>query len=424
MRLLHVTHQYPPAIGGSEKYIADLSESLAARGHHVDVYTSRSRDYRTWANELPARAQVGGVLVRRFWSVRRTPLLWRVLDESLRRYWARPSAWYEPFILIGGGPLCPGMFIELLRTARRYDLVHLNCLVYSHAFYAYLAARRQGVPVVLTPHVHAGQRETYGLGYQMRVLRGSARVFADTEAERSFLVRLGLDPDRVHVAGVGVRPETHPRRDPATCRRRLGLPESAFVLLFLGRQVAYKGLAAVVEAFRALRQQHSHVHLLVVGPETPFSHALFRGCTDEPGLTNLGAVTDDVRLDALNAADCLVLPSAGEAFGIVFLEAWVVGKPVVGPETDAAASLIDHGRDGWLVSLNDPDGIARAVEQWIRSPDLASRMGEAGRVKALSRYTSARITDVVERVCESVVAENRLARASAGRPAGRVGGGC
>ena len=57
MRMLYVTHQYPPAIGGSEKYVGDLSQELAARGHQVDVFTSRSRDYHTWKNELGPREQ-------------------------------------------------------------------------------------------------------------------------------------------------------------------------------------------------------------------------------------------------------------------------------------------------------------------------------------------------------------------------------
>jgi glycosyltransferase involved in cell wall biosynthesis len=398
MRVLHVTHQYPPAIGGSEKYIADLSEELVARGHQVDVFTSRSLDYRTWKNELGPRERANGVDVYRFRSMRRTEFVWRVLHWSQWKYWPTRARRYEPLILFGGGPLCPGMFATMLFRLPRYDLVHLNCLVYGHVAYGYWAARCRGVPVVVTPHAHVGQEYTYGVGYQLDVLRGSDHVVADTEGEREFLIELGLDPRRVTTAGTGLRPELYPLRDVAACRRRLGLPEDAFVMLFLGRQVEYKGLGTALEAFLRLKPEWPALHFLVVGPETEFSRQLFAPYHDLPGLTNLGAVPDDVRLDALNACDCLVLPSAGEAFGIVFLEAWIMGKPVIGPLTPAVSTLVRDGRDGSLVPLGDPAAIATALRAWLDAPGLAREMGARGRARVLQQYTQARVTDVLEDV--------------------------
>ncbi len=398
MRLLHVTHQYPPAIGGSEKYIADLSEELVARGHQVDVFTSCSLDYHTWKDELRPRERMNGVNVYRFRSMRRTGFVWRVLHWSLGQYWRTRSRWYEPLILFGGGPLCPGMFAAMLSRLPQYDLVHLNCLVYGHVAYGYLAARWRHVPVIVTPHTHASQEVTYGIGHQLDVLHGSDHIIAVTEAERDFLLGLGLDPWRVTTAGNGLRPESYPMRDAMTCRQRLGLPEDAFVMLFLGRQVEYKGLGMALEAFIVLRKCYPHTYFLVVGPETDYSRQLFTRHDDRPGVINLGTVSDDVRMDALNACDCLVLPSAGEAFGIVFLEAWIVGKPVIGPRTAAISTVIRDGQDGWLVPLDDPLTIVTALKRWIDTPALARQMGESGRQRVLQRYTRARVADVIEGV--------------------------
>ncbi|MGD2148580.1 MAG: glycosyltransferase family 4 protein [Anaerolineae bacterium] len=398
MYVLHVTHQYPPAIGGSEKYIADLSEELVERGHKVDAFTSRSLDYRTWKNELPPREERNGVSVRRFRSMRRTDLVWRVLHWSQGNYWKSRSRIYEPLILFGGGPLCPGMFTAMLRKLPAYDLVHLNCLVYGHVIYGYLAARWRKVPVVVTPHIHPEQEVTYGVRYQLNVLRGCDHVVAVSDGEREFLLGLGLEPWHVTTAGNGLRPASYPLRDIGACRRRLGIPEEAFVMLFLGRQVEYKGLRTVLDAFIALRERHPHVHLLVVGPETTFSRKLFSQHSALQGVTNLGRVPDDVRLDALNACDCLVLPSEGEAFGIVFLEAWILRKPVIGPNTKAVSTVIRDDRDGWLVPLNDPSAIATAVDRWIAAPELARCMGEAGRCRVLQRYTQTSVADRVEGV--------------------------
>ena len=87
MRLLHVTQRYLPAIGGAEKYVADLSEELVRRGHKVDVLTSRALDFHTWKNVLPPFERVGGVDVYRFRSMRRRPWVW-----WLGYYWLKVAS--------------------------------------------------------------------------------------------------------------------------------------------------------------------------------------------------------------------------------------------------------------------------------------------------------------------------------------------
>ena len=395
MRLLHVTQRYPPAIGGAEKYIADLSEELSRRGHQVDVFTSRALDFYTWKNKLPPFERLNGVNVYRFRSMQRRSWVWKVLSFGLRNYWRTRSRRYEPFIFVGGGPISPGMFWAMLTRGRRYDLIHLNCLVYSHVAYGYWAARWLNVPVVVTPHAHAGQDVTYNIGYQRDVMFGCDHVIADTAAERGLLLDLGLDPWRVSVGGTGLHPDQYENgQDQA--RRRLGLPQDGFILLFLGRKSDYKGLDIALEAYLALRAQYPEMCFLAVGPETDYSRALWSRYQDVPGLHVLGVVSDEEKLAALQACNCLVLPSVGEAFGIVFLEAWIVGRPVIGARTLAVSAVIQHGQDGFLAAPGDAADLAACIARLIADPDLARRMGARGREKVLRRYTIPRIADRVE----------------------------
>jgi glycosyltransferase involved in cell wall biosynthesis len=168
------------------------------------------------------------------------------------------------------------------------------------------------------------------------------------------------------------------------------------VVLFMGRQVQYKGVEDVLEAALLLQRRGRPLYLVVAGPETDDSRRLFARWRGRSGIVNLGRVSDDVRLDLLNACDCLALPSAGEAFGIVYLEAWIVGKPVIGARTPAVSTVIEDGRDGWLVPAGDPVALAEALNRWIEDPQLARQMGEEGRAKVLRRYTRAHVADVVE----------------------------
>jgi glycosyltransferase involved in cell wall biosynthesis len=242
------------------------------------------------------------------------------------------------------------------------------------------------------------QRVTYDVGYMLNMLKTSDHIITVTQAERQFLIDAGFEHQRITTAGNGISLGQFPTQDKAACRRELGLDDDAFVLLFLGRKTEYKGLELVLKAFVALQQQCPDLHLLTVGPETDHSQTLWARHDGLSRLTNYGSVSDATRLAALNACDCLAMPSTGEAFGIVFLEAWSVGKPVIGARTHAVSSIIADGHDGFLIEPRSVEEMADRIVRLMEDPSLVQQMGERGRAKVLSRYTVPRITDIVEGV--------------------------
>jgi len=410
MRILHVSHQYAPAVGGAEQYIQTLSEELASRGHQVDVYTSRSREYMTWRNELPPREQINGVEVHRFRAIQRRGYTWRLLDMGMRNYRVGLPRLWEPMIFIGNGPVMPGLGPAIRRNAGRYDVVHISNIHYAHAWIAFRAARRSGLPVVATPHLHAEQPATYDVGYMRSLLHDAEAVLAVTSAERDFMHEEKL-ASRVVVGGNGLVMDDFPPLDQAEARQRLGVPQDAFVILFLGRKVAYKGLDRTLAAFDVLRGRRSDVHLLAYGAETDESRRLWADYAAQqgaplgalPGLDVRDAVSNQERLAALAACDVFVMPSTGEAFGIVYLEAWAYGKPVIGANIRAVSSLIDDGVNGYLVDPARPDQLVERLAVLAADPDKARTMGQAGRGKLLRRYTTQRIGDIVESLYRRVI---------------------
>ena len=396
MRVLHVSHQYAPAIGGSERYIIDLSEEMVRRGHEVDVFTSRATDGSTWKNVLPVREKINGVTVRRFGALTRRGHTWRMLDMGMRHYWPKRSLLYEPMIFYGNGPLMPGLFQAVLTQAHRYDVLHINQLHYAHAATAYAAAKLRGMPIVTTPHLHAEQRETYDVGYMQDILHGSDLILTVTGAEHDFLVDKGFPPMQVVTGGNSLNLALFPPQDPATARARLGIPADAFVVLFLGRKARYKGLEPSVQAFMALAASHPHAYFVAMGPETETSLKLWRSVGKQPNMLVRDRVEDDERLAALAAADVLLMPSTGEAFGIVYLEAWAYHKPVIGAPIQAVKALISEGVDGWLIEPKQVDAITARLAWLAENPVAARAAGEAGHEKLLRRFTTTRIADVVE----------------------------
>jgi glycosyltransferase involved in cell wall biosynthesis len=395
MRILHVCHQYRPAIGGAERYITQLSEEMAARGHQVDVFTSRSDDYMTWRNQLPKRETIRGVQVHRFSSLRRRRYTWVALDFGISGYARTKRTFYEPFVLFGNGPISPSLALALLRNINEYDIVHIASLHYAHAWTAFTAAKLRKVPVAITPMIHIGQPETYDMRYMRRVVHDSDIAFALTEAERKMLQDEHMSR-RAVVAGSGLHLEQFPPLSAVASRAHFNIAEDAFVVLFLGRKTGYKGLNACIEAVKSLRDTYPNAVLLAVGPETEYSRELWSQVKGRDGLVVRGTVSETDRLAALAASDVLTLPSSGESFGIVYLEAWAYGKPVIGGNIAATASLIDDGINGYVVDPHDVATLAQRLSMLASTPALASRLGANGRRKLESRYSWTRICDIVE----------------------------
>ena len=99
-----------------------------------------------------------------------------------------------------------------------------------------------------------------------------------------------------------------------------------------------------------------------------------------------GALPRKEVLAAIGAADVLVLPSESESFGIVFAEAWMLGKPVLGARRcGAVASLIDDGQDGFLCGPQKE--WTDRLTQLLSNPDQSAAMGQRGREKAQDELT-------------------------------------
>jgi glycosyltransferase involved in cell wall biosynthesis len=301
------------------------------------------------------------------------------------------------------------MLMAILRRGRQYDLIHINNLHYSHAYTAFIAGRACGLPVIISPHVHAEQRETHDVGYLHTILRGSHVVLCDTRAEKEYLQAREWNSE-ISVAGIGLRLDQYPPLERARSRAQFGLPADSFVILFLGRKADYKGLDFCLEAFSTLRRIRDNVYFLAVGPETEFSRRLWDRYSGLDGVVARGAVSDEERLAALAASDVLVMPSVGEAFGIVYLEAWAYRKPVIGATIRSVSSVLSHGDDAFLVEPDRPAELVRCLAHLADDPSAAAHMGEQGRMKLEWRYTVERVGDVVEAACARAIRRHRTLR--------------
>jgi glycosyltransferase involved in cell wall biosynthesis len=172
--------------------------------------------------------------------------------------------------------------------------------------------------------------------------------------------------------------------DPAVCRRTYGVGPLDPMVLYVGRLTAQKGPDLLLEAVPATLALRGDAKFVFVGDgdmRWPLEHRA-RELGVQDAVRFAGAMTADGDLVNLyKSADVVCLPSRNEPFGIVTLEAWAAGKPVVATRCGGPRDIITHGVDGYLV-YDNPGSICWGVREVFSNFAHARWMGERGRVKA------------------------------------------
>src|SRR5205807_9064932 len=101
----------------------------------------------------------------------------------------------------------------------------------------------------------------------------------------------------------------------------------------------------------------------------------------------LGFLSDEDKRDLHAAGQVFCMPSRTDSFGIVYLEAWLNGVPVIGARAGGVPEIITDGMDGYLVDFGDVGALADHIQFLMEHPDTAREMGQAGRRKVLAEHT-------------------------------------
>jgi len=350
-----------PSLGGVEELSLRLAQAHQVAGHDVRVYTER------WPRDLPGEDVHEGVEVRRFpFRVRDAP------GFKPKLSWA--ASWY-------------GTNKSLRHDLKAFepDVVHIQC-VSSAVDYALPAAKALGVPVVVTLQGELSM-DADGIykkpgGAQQRMYRALNQADAITgcsgqtldEAEAFYIERGGKpfgERGQVIYNGIdlsvfkGVQPHQHVKP----------------YVFALGRHVHQKGFDVLV---RAMAQIPGEYDLILAG-DGPDREALGK-LVNELGLAKRivfpGRIEPvDVRR-YMKGAELFVLSSRHEPFGIVNLEAMASGTVVVATEVGGVPEFIKNEQTGILVSPEDSEEMALAIQELLSDQSRKQKLALAGQASA------------------------------------------
>ncbi|HXQ28029.1 MAG TPA: glycosyltransferase family 4 protein [Gemmatimonadales bacterium] len=391
MRVLHVTTAFPTRPDDViTPWLVELIKHLRARGTEVDVFTSA---YRGLGDQV-----VEGIPVYRF------RYFWRRWENLTHEETApdrmRRSLLYRvlPFFFVLAG------MVAIWRHCRRhrYDIVQVHWPL-PLALFGWAADRARAVPIVTTFY-----------GAELRLVKGSLPIlkpflaWAARRSARVVAISSYTASEVREIADVSIEiiPYTTPLPEPK------GAVRGAGPILFVGRLVARKGVDRLIAAVARLGQGAPIVEIVGDGPERGALEDLARRLGLGARVQFRGKISAEALQESYARAAVAVLPAVVDArgdtegLGVVLLEAMNSGIPVVASRVGGIPDIVEDGVSGLLVPPGDEAALADALGRLIRDPDLAARLGAAGRERVHTHFSWDAISARWEKLYAAVVSES------------------
>jgi len=403
MRILYLTHYFPPEIGAASSRAYSMVRWLARFGHEVSVLTGfpsylmedmpESYRGRRWMQE-----DMDGMVVYRAWRY----------TSSSRSNWRR-MANYLSFVA--------SAWWYGRRLSGPFDVIVVSSPPLFLGLAGVALSRYWHVPMVLEVRdiwpetaVDVGVFKAGSLMERIWshladfIYHRAAGVVAVTRDIHARLQARGVPAELVHFVPNGVDLELVDRSAPSA-RKRLGL-EDKFVALFAGLIGVMQNVVSVVEA-AALLQENEQIHFLIVGGGARREEVAQR--IADLKLSNVTLLPPQPREEMpgiLNMADVCLATLAKDVRGAVpykLLEAWAYEKPIVAAVGDEGGSLVEECQGGISVPGDDPQALAAAILQIFTDRKSGRVWGRNGRRCIEERLNREVLTRKMESVLLAVV---------------------
>lgn len=342
-------YKYFP-FGGLQRDFMRIAQTVAARGHHVRVYTQ------SWEGECPD-----------VFELIRVPVKSRTNHGRNAEYhaWVQAHLRDHPVDRVVGFNKMPGLDVYYAA-----DVCYAEKVAQEKGFFYRLTSRYR--------HYAAFERATFENGKPTQLLMLTDKQIADfqkhyqTEAERFHILPPGIYPDRKYSQQIPNSREIY--------RQKNGINEQQHLILQVGSDFSRKGVDRSIEALASLPQaQRQNTQLFVVGQDKPRKFEALAEKLDVRSNVHFFSGRNDVA-ELMAAADLLLHPAYQEAAGIVLLEAITAGLPVLTTAVCGYAHYIEDANCG--VAIAEPfrqEALNEALRKALTQPSLRAAWAENAR---------------------------------------------
>ncbi len=352
---------YSIPAGGISYVVDELSKTLASKGHEVHVFT------RIGPNQ-PLYQEINGVHYHRCPFAFNHNLVWEMnnMCKSMVHFFFETEGFIGPFDIVHGHDWHVVNALDELKKAGKKIVFTLHSTQYGRDGNKFNGGIAQDIHNL----------EWYGT-YIANLVTVCTNTMKD---EIKWLFRLPEWKVRVVYNAIDYHKFDgfiDPWND---VKKWWGIGVYDPVILFVGRMTYQKGVDMLVEAIPDVLKDFPNAKFVFIGDGYMKSHVENR-CR-ELGVGHAvrftGYISEEDKIKWLKACDMVVVPSRNEPFGVVVLEAWAAGKPVIATHGTGAGELVWHDVTGLRVYQN-PNSIAWGIKTLLADPDKARWLGKNGR---------------------------------------------
>jgi D-inositol-3-phosphate glycosyltransferase len=402
--------------GGSETFITEISTRLNSCGYSAKILTTQ------------ALCKTPREIFRRI-TIERYPYFYPYLGLSRKA---------KNLLDKKAGNLFSFSLLRALKKEKNINIIHLHTGKRLGGIGRYIAAKK-GIPYVISLHggqlaVPKDEKDTWTeptkkhpeWGKILGLWVGSRRVLEDAAA----IICVGKDeytaiskrypdklveylPNGVDIERFSYNKDGDSSLQGQQFRKKHNIPDNRFLCLTTARIDVQKNQLGLVNQLKKLVLEIPEIHLLFIGAVTNSDYlkkiitqlekaTLTDHCTIIPGI----AYNDPDLIAAYHTADCFVLPSLHEPFGMVVLEAWAAGIPTAASRRGGLPTIITHEENGLLFDPEadyvESNSIGSAIKRLYAEKEFREKLAQAGKTAAISSYSwdaiTAKLTDIYRRV--------------------------
>jgi len=345
LRILVITHEYPPIGGGGGRVAQDLSQGFVNAGNQVHVITGQCGD-------LAKKDEINGVIVRRINSLRKKPF---------------QASFLSMFAFVISASL------ETLKTVYRWkpDVLHVHFAVPAGPI-AWLANRLTKIPYILTIHlgdVPGGTPQKtdrwfkYIFPFTPPIWKNAAKVIAVSKFTKELaLQRYNVPIDIIH-NGISIDPISRPIR-----------LQDPIEIVFAGRMIDQKDPVQVVRILSQCKQVQWHCTMFGDGPLKQMVEDEIKKENLESRFSIPGWQSQEVVQSHLLLSDILLMPSLSEGMPVIGVHALDAGLCFVVSKVGGFEELVDDEKNGYLIEPGEVSNWSQTMLNLLKNSALILEM--------------------------------------------------
>ena len=394
LKILEVTHRFPPAIGGCEKVVSELSQEMVKQGHNVTVVTSTSLKDTDTRGISKGRGLLLKSETSNFREENHNGVKVLRFPPNFQFFTFAPNKEMKSF---------------LQKNKDNYDIVHVHGYL---SYEAYIVSKIFN-QFVLTAHdvvshnpgIFKVMKKIYDVLIGKKILKKSSRLIALTPANKEEYESVHPCSEKIKIIPNGINSYSNiSEKEKKVLLESLDNP--SHILLFIGRIVEYKGCGDIVKAMPEIIKKYPKSKAVFVGIDGGYTFSLKKMAKNlnvENNCVFTGAV-DSIE-PYLNIADVFVFPSRGEGFGLSPVEAMSMRIPSLMTDIGGLKYVLSWIGGYKLDSGSDiPSQISSKVDEILSDKSIAQKMKDIS--KKAKEYCWPGITDKTLSLFQDVISED------------------